>query len=102
MEGQKQKYVAEIRTAIDKLQFIISQLDGNEGWKKLMDVFKEQVVALDDSWHLIPVEETKRFMEARAAKMAYSHILNWIEFAKADIEKGFQTIKELESDSMSD
>lgn len=101
MEG-KEKFIFEIRQQIEKLQYIISQLEGNDGWKKLLEIMKEQVVALDDSWHLIPVEDTKRLMEARAAKMAYGHILNWIEFAKADINKGFQTIEELQSDSMSD
>ena len=98
----KQKYVGEIQQAIEKLNFIIDNLEGNAGWTKLMELMKEQVTAIDENWHLIPVGEEKRLMEARAAKMAYSHLVNWIEFAKSEVQKGHQTIKEIESDSMSD
>ena len=99
---QKGKIVVELKDGIDNLNFIISQLDGNDGWNRLMKLFSEHVKVLDDSWHLIPVEDTKQLAEARCSKMAYNHILNWIEYAKADIQKALQTIQELDSPDMED
>jgi hypothetical protein len=98
----KEKIVQELKDGVDNLNLIISQLEGNDGWNRLLKLFGEQVKILDDSWHLIPTEDTKRLIEARCTKMAYSHILGWVDMARADIQKALQTIKELESPDMED
>ena len=91
-----QRAIDDIRNHVGKLQYIINGLEGNDAYAKLVEILREQVLALDETWHLIPLDNTKQIMEARSAKMAYAHMINWIEFAKADVERGLKTIKEAE------
>jgi hypothetical protein len=80
-----------------KLKTIITELEKNPGWEALLDLVGEDVKALDDSWHWIPEAEASRRMEARATKMAYTHLLNIIEVCKDDLKRNLQLIEEIKS-----
>ena len=80
-----------------KLQLIISDLESNAGWNALLDLVKDDLKVLDDTWHWIPEEASARRMEARATKMAYSHLLNIIDICKDDLKRSLQLIEEIKS-----
>lgn len=83
-----------------KLQTIISDLEQNAGWNALLDLVKDDLKVLDDTWHWIPEEAAARRMEARATKMAYSHLLNIIDICKDDLKRSLQLIEELKSTTL--
>jgi hypothetical protein len=80
-----------------KLSLIISDLEGNAGWNALLDLVKDDLKVLDDTWHWIPEEASARRMEARATKMAYSHLLNILDICKDDLKRSLQLIEEIKS-----
>lgn len=83
-----------------KLQLIISDLEHNSGWNALLDLVKEDLKVLDDSWHWIPEEAAARRMEARATKMAYVHLTNILDICKDDLKRSLQLIEELKSETI--
>jgi hypothetical protein len=83
-----------------KLELIISDLEQNAGWKALLDLVKDDLKILDDTWHWIPEEASARRMEARATKMAYSHLLNILDICKDDLKRSLQLIEELKSETI--
>jgi len=80
-----------------KLELIISDLEQNAGWKALLDLVKDDLKILDDTWHWIPEEASARRMEARATKMAYVHLTNIIDICKDDLKRSLQLIEEIKS-----
>jgi hypothetical protein len=69
----------------------------NAGWNALLDLVREDLKVLDDSWHWIPEEAASRRMEARATKMAYVHLTNIIDICKDDLKRSLQLIEEIKS-----
>jgi hypothetical protein len=84
----------------EKLQLIISDLESNAGWKALLDLVREDLNVLDDTWHWIPEDAAARRMEARATKMAYVHLTNIIDICKDDLKRSLQLIEELKSEEI--
>jgi len=96
----KPQEVQVLEAKNNKLQLIISDLESNAGWNALLDLVREDLKVLDDSWHWIPEEAAARRMEARATKMAYSHLLNILDICKDDLKRSLQLIEELKSETI--
>lgn len=93
----KLQEIQTIEAKNEKLQLIISDLEHNRGWSALLDLVKEDLKVLDDTWHWIPEADAPRRMEARATKMAYTHLLNIIDICKDDLKRSLQVIEEIKS-----
>ena len=92
--------IQTIEAKNEKLQLIISDLETNSGWNALLDLVREDLKVLDDSWHWIPEEASARRMEARATKMAYVHLTNILDICKDDLKRSLQLIEELKSTTL--
>jgi hypothetical protein len=93
----KSQEIQTLEAKNDKLQLIISDLEGNGGWNGLLDLVRDDLKVLDDTWHWIPEEASARRMEARATKMAYTHLLNIIDICKDDLKRSKELIEEIKS-----
>lgn len=98
MDKLQEVQILEAKNA--KLQLIISDLEHNGGWNALLDLVKDDLKVLDDTWHWIPEEASARRMEARATKMAYAHLLNIIDICKDDLTRSLKLIEELKSETI--
>ena len=96
----KLQEIQTIEAKNEKLQLIISDLETNSGWNALLDLVREDLKVLDDSWHWIPEEASARRMEARATKMAYVHLTNILDICKDDLKRSLQLIEELKSTTL--
>lgn len=97
----KEKLIEDLKGKVEKFSFIVNGLDGNEAFTKLLELFKEEITSLDDSWHLIPESAPDRMREAKITKMSYSHLVNILEYLKDDIKRSTSALEELESETFS-
>jgi hypothetical protein len=95
-------HIEELEQKVAKFSLIVDELEPNMGYRALLDFWKEEVQGLDDTWQFIPEENGKQRMEARATKMAYMHLLNVIEYLKADIQNTNKIIADLKEKNLSD
>jgi len=93
----KLQEVQALEAKNSKLNLIITDLEHNSGWNALLDLVREDLRVLDDTWHWIPEADATRRMEARATKMAYVHLTNIIDICKDDLKRSLQLIEEIKS-----
>lgn len=94
----KETNIQELRDKINEFTVIVQELENNIGYRKLIDFWKEESKALDDTWQFIPEENAKQRMEARATKMAYLHLFSIMDYLKQDIINTKKIIEELEGE----
>jgi hypothetical protein len=93
----KLQEVQALEAKNSKLNLIITDLEHSSGWNALLDLVREDLKVLDDTWHWIPENDAARRMEARATKMAYVHLTNIIDICKDDLKRSLQLIEEIKS-----
>ncbi len=70
---------------VENLRSIVTGLEDNDSFKKLISMWAEHEERLDSCWHML--YDPLKIQEARATKYAYSELVNILDHLRGDLTR---------------
>ena len=82
---ERQRVVDDLSKTIEGLQFIVNGLENHEPYRRLIEIYQENILVADDSWHL--AVDQKQLEDIRIKKLAAELIVKEIPTIKQSIKR---------------
>lgn len=97
-QKSEEDIIRDLERDINRFQTILNNLENNQGWILLKEMFEEQLAQIDGMWQNFNVydqQQLAHLQESRITKMAYITLINTLANVKADLQKAQQDLNGL-------
>lgn len=90
-----EQYEEMLVKRIEELSYIVSGLENNDAFNRLIKVWEETKKVIDDNWHL--QTDQVKLMELRITKLSALNLINMIPNMKNELSKYQKEFEELKN-----
>jgi len=90
-----EQYEEALVKKIEELSYIVSGLENNDAFNRLIKVWEETRKFIDDNWHL--QTDQVKLMELRITKLSALNLINMIPNMKTELSKYQKEFEELKN-----